>query len=588
VNARRIIATILGGFLLLVFLGRFRLVELLWDRCARSLVFAILSALAITGVGWLARRMRGGSLSLDFLVGYPIFGALCFLIGTVRVSAWTMLPLVLIFGAVGLWALVLRRRAWESAPPGVASPLTIFSMIAIAFVIIGAFIAAQSPPASLDELAYHLAVPHAWAVDGRASDLPLISHSYFPLGIESADLPLFVALDQTEGGISSHFVHLLAALATMVLLLRFARRHGGDGEHHWLVVAAIVTTPALALTAGWSLVDWPLAGITLALISSLEENDEATIAAAVAAGLLTKYTFIPLLLVALLVTRRWRPAIPGMIVGSVFFIRNLVLTGNPIAPFFSSLAPHVTGYRAGSLLDYLFADSFLDESLGIALIVLCVLASGRIAWSFLAVAVVLFFTAPSSRILLPFLLIPALTSLTMFAARTWARRVLVGLLVVAIALQVWLIAIYVDRTQTFTLISGRLSDEEFMKHARPSYPAIAWLNSALPHGSRTLVVGLNETYWFLRSTRGGGNFDSARMSAYLTADTPDALRQRLLGDGITHVAVLEQPPPTLVDSKVDERETRLNPDAQRMLAMTLDRFAANVTARGNVTLFTLR
>jgi hypothetical protein len=588
VKARRIIATILGGILLLVFLGRFRLVELLWDRTARPLVFAILSGLAITGVGWLARRMRGGSLTLDFLIGYPIFGAICFLVGTIRVSVWTMLPAALIAGAAGLWAIVLRARQWEATPPAATSPLTIFSAIAVALVLLGGFILAQSPPASLDELAYHLAVPHSWAVDGRAGDLPLISHSYFPLGIESADLPLFVALDQTEAGIASHFLHLLAALCTIVLLLRFARKRSDDAQYSWLVVAAIVTTPALALTAGWSLVDWPLIGISLALIVALEAEDGATIAAATAAGLLTKYTFLPLLLVALLVTRRWRAAIPGMVVGLLFFIRNLILTGNPIAPFFSSLAPHLTGYRAGSLVEYLFSDSFLDESLGVALIILCILATGRLAWAFLAVAVVLFFTAPSSRIVLPFLLIPALTSVTMFATRDLWRRVLVGLLVVAISIQLFLMAFFVDRTQAFTLLSGRMSDEELMRHARPSYPAIAWLNSTLPHGSRTLVVGLNETYWFLRSVRGGGNFDSARMSAYLTADSPEALRERLLRDGITHVVVIEQPPLTQVETKVEERETRLDPAAQRALAMTLDHYAANVIARGNVTLFTLR
>ena len=119
-KARRIVATVLGCIILLLFLTRFRLVELWWDHCARPLVFAILSALAITGVGWLARRMRGGSLTLDFLVGYPIFGAICFLVGTIRISAWTMLPLVVIAGAVGLWAIMLRRRDWEATPPAAA------------------------------------------------------------------------------------------------------------------------------------------------------------------------------------------------------------------------------------------------------------------------------------------------------------------------------------------------------------------------------------------------------------------------------------------------------------------------------------
>ena len=133
-----------------------------------------------------------------------------------------------------------------------------------------------------------------------------------------------------------------------------------------ILTAAIVATPALALTAGWSLVDFLLLGVTVALINALEEDDVLTVTAAVAAGLLTKYTFIPIALVALIVTRKFRGLLPGVVVGSIFFLRNLILTGNPIAPFLGALAPHVAGYRAGAFLsDYIFDGHFIDESLGI-------------------------------------------------------------------------------------------------------------------------------------------------------------------------------------------------------------------------------
>src|SRR5207237_6988639 len=138
-------------------------------------------------------------------------------------------------------------------------------------------------------------------------ELPLLSHSYFPLGIESADLPLLAALD-TGGGIASHFVHLAAAIAAAFLIHRLTKRN-------LLATAAIVTTPALALTAGWSLTDYPLLGIITALVLALDAGDDATIAASVGAGLLTKYTFIPLAVIALLAPRRWRPALPGLPIG---------------------------------------------------------------------------------------------------------------------------------------------------------------------------------------------------------------------------------------------------------------------------------
>ena len=107
-----------------------------------------------------------------------------------------------------------------------------------------------------------------------------------PLGIESADLPLLTILGQVAGGIASHFLHLGAALAATAMLFRLSRGNA-------LALAAIVTTPALALIAGWSLVDWPLIGICAILVLALEDGDAATVSMAIAAGLLTKYTFVP-------------------------------------------------------------------------------------------------------------------------------------------------------------------------------------------------------------------------------------------------------------------------------------------------------
>ena len=103
------------------------------------------------------------------------------------------------------------------------------------------------------------------------------------------------------------------------------------------------------------------------------------------------------------------------------------------------------------------------------------------------------------------------------------------------------------------------------------------------------MVGLNETFWFARRVRGGGNFDGPRMSRYLEAPTAEALYNRLRGDGITHVAVFAPLPPTTGEAKkIEERRTELSPLAQRALAQLLDHFAAAVVARDRATLFTLR
>ncbi|MCU1232023.1 MAG: hypothetical protein JWO97_4907 [Acidobacteria bacterium] len=584
----RVAAVVFAAFLLLSFLDRFLLIELLARRTALPLALALLNSIAIVGAGFAVRGLRGRvwrvesestalDLPLDFVIGYPIFGTLCFLVATLYASTWTLMPLTIVCAVFGAFAIVRARESGVKSVPHVFTASDAFPLIAIALVFIAGFLAAQAPPLSLDELAYHLAIPHTWILEARAVELPLLSHSYFPLGIESADLPLLAALD-SGGGIASHFLHLLAAIATTLLIHRLTKRN-------LLATAAIVATPALALTAGWSLVDWPLLGIVAALVLALDEDDRATIAASIGAGLLTKYTFIPLALVALVVARRWRPALPGLAIGSVFFIRNLILTGNPFAPFFSATAPHVSGYRAGAFLsDYVFDGRFFDESLGASLLSLAALTAGQLAWILVIIGALLFFLAPSSRLLIPFFAIPAARA-SENLGKSRAMRIV---LIIAITAQLMLVAFFVERTEVFSLLSGRTSDDELVAKQRPSSAAVAWLNKTLPPESRTLVIGLSESYLFTRRVRGGGNFDGPRISKYLATPLPEALYAQLRRDGITHVAIVTAPPPTKDAKKLEERETVLSPGAQRMLAQTLDHYTANIVPGPNTVLFTLR
>jgi hypothetical protein len=567
---RHILAIAAGIYLLLVFFERFVLVELLVRRLFVPSLLVVAEVLGIVAVGFVARRRFSFLVSrfsfaecvVSFIVGYPVFGTICFLLGLLSASRTTMVPLLTIGAIAG--AMILARSTRNEKRETNNGP----AVVALAVLALCAFVIAQAPPVSLDELAYHLAIPHAWVQEGRAIDLPLMSHSYFPLGIESADLPLLALLGPESGGIASHLLHLLAAIAVTLYVWR---RTGSA-----LLTAAIAATPALANTAGWSLVDWPLLGICAVLFF---EEDAETTTAAVAAGMLTKYTFFPFALIVLLVQRRWRGVAPGVAIGSIFLIRNVILTGNPLAPFFSSDAPHVSGYRAGAWLsDYVFDGRFIDESLGISLLIVVLLARGRAAWVLFGAGAALFFLAPSARILVPFFAVPAMTAVL-------DRRALRIIVAIAVALQTLLIVFFTERSEAFSLIAGRLSEAEYVTKQRGSHASIAWLNSVLPPDSRTLVVGLGETYWFERRVRGGGNFDGERMSRYLSVVN---LRERLRQDGITHVAVVNAPVPTNVASKIEERQTRLTPAAQKNLALMLDRSAANVQAHNEGTLFTLR
>jgi hypothetical protein len=574
-RTRTVLAILLGLFAVLTLLDRFVLVELLLRRTAIPLLLAATLALAMTGIGALFRRAKHIDLPLDLLIGYPLFGTLCFLAATLKVSIWTLAPIAAI-GLLIAIVLLLRRHSDDSYVASERLPLH-WSTLAVVAVLVCAFVAAQAPPSSLDELAYHLAVPHTWVLEGRAIELPLLSHSYFPLGIESADLLSLLFLGPSDGGIASHFLHLLAAIATTLLVARHTRS--------WLLTAAVVTTPALAITAGWSLVDWPLAGLFVALYVALESEDVDTASAATAAGLLTKYTFAPFALVAWILFWIRKRRLPRwqVLVGGVFFLRNLIITGNPFAPFFGADAPHVSGYRALALADYIFEGTFVDEAIGAALVILPVFATGGLALASIAIAIGLFFLAPSSRILVPFLVVPSIS-----AAPELRRRVLSVMIAIAVVVQTFLVIWFSARTNAFSLLAATANEEEFLRKQRTSYASIEWLNLQLPPDSRTLLVGNNETYWFTRRVRGGGNFDGPRVSSYLAAASPEALREQLRRDGITHIAVVTAPIATTDEQKLAERQTTLTPDAQKMLAQTLDKYASHMIARDTATLFTLR
>jgi hypothetical protein len=198
-------------------------------------------------------------------------------------------------------------------------------------------------------------------------------------------------------------------------------------------------------------------------------------------------------------------------------------------------------------------------------------------------AVALFFLTASSRILVPFLVIPALS-----AVPALQKRVIAALVTIAVVVQTFLVVFFTARSNAFSLLAATAGEDEYIAQRRAGQSSVTWLNEHLPRGSRTLIVGLNETYWFAKPVRGGGNFDGARVSQYLDAPAPEILRDRLRRDGITHVAIVTVPAPLKAGHRHDERSTTLSPTAQQTLAATLDRYAANVISRGSATLFTLR
>ena len=636
---RIVLLAVLFLALLALFASRFVLVQLLIARLGFPLILACATALASTTAGCLVyrgfARLSGspagpGSLSLTacFIVGYPIFGALCFLCALATTSRWAMLAVLLIFIAVA--PKVLRLDFSTGSSEGSWNVRSIAAIALLAMALLMGILAAQLPASSLDELAYHLAVPKLWLSHGRAIELPLLSHSYFPLGVESADLPALAVLGDA-GGIASHFLHLFAAMATIILVYRSFLNRRVDAAFALICLAGLMTTPALVVTSGLSWNDWPLLGIVVVLFSAIgawsdraraAENPVAIVAAAIAAGLLCKYTFIPIaaaLLAAGFIAspamrgdrKVLRPLIMATALGSVFFVRNLVTTGNPVAPFFEQNAPEVEGFRRGTnVLDtfsgYVFDGRFVDESLGVVILFLplslIVLAPSlrRERYELFTVTLlvplllVLFFVSPSSRILLPYLLISSIVAVAalsrLLSEKPLASTVVSYLLLFTTLMQLYVAGFYTASLEPMSLLNGRFSDEEYLAAHRSSFLRIKAVDRALPPHSRTLVIGVQELFFFDKPVLGGGNFDGPRIDRYLGAESVAALAARMRRDGITHLAMF---PDGLRgegqdNRKIEERVTRLSQPSAALLRELLSSHAIPAADIDGAMLFRLR
>lgn len=584
--------------LLALFAQSFVLIPLNVIRLALPLALSVSAALSAFSVGFIARRILAAVagdpeplplFARDLVVGYPLLGGLVYLLSLMAIRP-AISAVILIAGALAGAGFLAKWNIGGTREPRAAGISEIVAIIVLMTCGLLATIVAQMPAISLDETTYHLAVPRIWVNEGHVVDLPLLSHSSFPLGTESVDV-LFLSLLGSTGAAASHFLHLLAAIATVWILFDAFRDRGVGTKGSLILLAAIVTTPALVITTGWSGTDWPLLGCVLVLLEGWRSGTASVIAVAIAAGMLTKYTFLPFIVIMLptavagaISRRRFiLTTSMGAVFGSIFLVRNLATRGNPFAPFLSVASPSLGGFHAGptfaaTIRNYLFDGALVDDSLGVGLLCCLLVAllwlssalrtpAERACFAGLSLVTLLLSSRlPASRLLVPYLIaIVVLCSRGAAAALDGAdsfpsvHRLLRGFLLIAACAQLGVFVYYSDSLDPMSVITGRRSETEVTHALRKDSASVEALDSLLPAQSRTLVLGVNELFTFTHRVRGGGNFDSRLLSRYLE----DASAATLIKDGFTHLAVFD----TLAvgeessDPRVRERRTTISPAA---------------------------
>lgn len=324
---------------------------------SRLTAFALIAELGVLGgswalVGWqlLPRSVRG---KLDLLLRWTIALALGCGLTAVALTALAGFHLLgansvrLLTGLEAAAAVAIAVVHRRELVPGVRVRLSGTRSEKVALAILGlilllTFVATCAPPSAMDATVYHLPVPDAFLRTGTWTKLDQVQ-SFQPLYVEM----LFAQALVIGGGPLAALVHWLLGIAAIGTSAGWARRFGASrvwgavifgGSALWVWES---TSPFIDL--GLAL----FASLALLLAVSVELGSAGAVLAGACAGLAggSKFTGLALALLAagVALLRGWqnrKRAVKSflvlggvaLVVAAPWYVRNFILTGNPVFP----------------------------------------------------------------------------------------------------------------------------------------------------------------------------------------------------------------------------------------------------------------
>ncbi|MDQ2818021.1 MAG: hypothetical protein M3T49_07430 [Candidatus Eremiobacteraeota bacterium] len=296
---------------------------------------------------------RGLRLAVGAACGYAVVGSGVAVLAAFHGLRPTCLAvlLVIIIGARGrgnaadlraLGAFVIAQlSAWRRG-----DLMLKCSWLVFAFAVLTAALGASLPSVSWDPIAYHLPVAAAALVNGTFSFDPGMTQTGFPLLGEAAALPAYAL----AGSAGASFVTLGAGIVLALLCGGLAARYrtscgplatmlaGSSGLWLWLAPSFYVDVPFAMLVVA------SLSVATRGVAESARIGLICGLCAGAAAGVKYPGLVDGLLSAAILVIlarRRPGPAAAAfagafVAVAGAWYLRSLVLTGDPLYPFLSS------------------------------------------------------------------------------------------------------------------------------------------------------------------------------------------------------------------------------------------------------------
>jgi hypothetical protein len=453
---------------------------------------------------------------------------------------------------------------------------------AATYVVAGLFGAPLwlAPPYFYDALVYHLGLPWSWAVNGSFSPISHHVFSHFPLAGQTVFL-LPVALGVPEAAAGLHWVTFVVVLVSLAQ----AADALGAGRWRWLAPALLLSCWHATWIAGVAAVDHLVVlGVVVGLqhlVTPRGDRGPDRIGLGIAWGLAlaTKYPAVlpvaAFAAAAVALCRRQRRAVlaGGVIavaLSSFWWVRNLVLTGNPVFP----LLWRALGGAGWSLRDDLRYQALVREGtqgggVGAGLVHLIAPAAGLGWWFLLALPLVVgsllrrdergpqlrmvglavalglagwLVTSQTIRYALPEAALVAvlaavgLAGLTRRMATVAAACLALGIAHGVLTLGGFLIGtLGMDR-----LLTGAVAAEEWRHRVTLDDPLPAYraCERLLPRGARVLVVGEGRSFACPRRHHVSSPYDLQLVQAVVEGAADEAeVAAQLRGAGFTHMVI---------------------------------------------------
>lgn len=529
-------------------------------------------------------------------MGLAVMAYTVFILGVLQaIYPAVIYALAVIFALIGLPRCI--RLGKQIPGSGAWAPQTGLERLACLILLIclsTLFLHVLTPEIGKDALIYHLAVPKLF-----------IEHHgfYFIEGNIFANYPLFGEMLYIvglilQGDILAKGIPFILLLFILLGMGLFIRRRIGKDSFPYLAMLILISVPSVFITAHMAYNDFFVTyyclGAVFAFISWSEQNDRGwLILCGLFSGLAVACKYTALLLpflgaLGVLWSARSRKLhtkeaaqnismylIFLVLAGSPFYIKNWVITGNPVYPFLFSIFGGA-GWEPGQArlydlfvhtlgmgkepLDYLLLpwnvslrakmDSLqFDGILGPVFLILLPFVFGLrkpgrpIAIILVYCACTLLFWAFSAqqiRYLIPVL--PFLSILTVFILSYYRdRKGISAILIILISASLMFNFYYAARDflkiRPLGVVFGLESRDDFLKRSIPSYGMYSYVNRQLPPNAKVFLIYM-KNYGFLcnRDFYSDAMFESYTLQKILSSSRNlQEIREALKKMGFTHI-----------------------------------------------------